>query len=396
MDLPVKASETAALAELIFTHAEGKSLNDELRNRLAGRAGLLQLSSFKPYFGSLARDPAHPSTYYLAVDGRNSQPLLLHIALATAPTSGIFPNPLLIGRMRAAGREIVVNSIPFASKDWENVSRYAEQVDSAFLPRPQGARPAIAVGNRHPEISLPITTLLLPTLKPQDSSSLASLRSLSPPASIRLCVIKLDQLLAHSKERPMHEEKITADRLTAFSDAVFAVIVTVMVLELKAPDEPAFSALWPLWPTAISYAVSYLFIVIIWINHHHLMRFVGSPTLGLIWMNFVHLFMVSLLPFATAWIARTKLASSPVVLYAALFVCVDIAYNVFEHQVLARADATTVSAHVRHMARRRSLIVLAGFTTAMLVALVAPRLGFGLICGALVLHLRPDVSVSGS
>ena len=194
----------------------------------------------------------------------------------------------------------------------------------------------------------------------------------------------------------MRQEKITAERLTAFSDAVFAVIVTVMVLELKAPDEPAFSALWPLWPTAISYAVSYLFIVIIWINHHHLMRFVGSPTLGLIWMNFVHLFMVSLLPFATAWIARTKLASSPVVLYAALFVCVDIAYNVFEREVLARADATHVSKRTRRMARRRSLIVLAGFTTAMLVALVAPRLGFGLICGALVLHLRPDVSVSRS
>lgn len=116
----------------------------------------------------------------------------------------------------------------------------------------------------------------------------------------------------------MREEKITADRLTAFSDAVFAVIVTVMVLELKAPDQPTFSALWPLWPTAISYAVSYLFIAIIWINHHHLMRFVGPPTLSLIWINFVHLFMVSLLPFATAWIARTKLASSSVVLYAGL------------------------------------------------------------------------------
>ena len=61
-------------------------------------------------------------------------------------------------------------------------------------------------------------------------------------------------------------QKITADRLIAFSDAVFAVIVTVMVLELRAPDESAFSALWPLWPTAISYAVSYLFIAIIWIN----------------------------------------------------------------------------------------------------------------------------------
>src|SRR3989441_4017557 len=150
----------------------------------------------------------------------------------------------------------------------------------------------------------------------------------------------------------MYEEKITAHRLAAFSDAVFAVIVTVMVLELSAPDEPEFSALWPLWPTAISYAVSYLFIAIIWINHHYLMRFVGTPTLRLIWINFVHLFMVSLLPFATAWIARTRLASSPVVFYAGLFVCVDIAYNVFERQVLTRADATPVSECTRRMPRR--------------------------------------------
>ena len=75
--------------------------------------------------------------------------MLLHIALASAPTSGIFHNALLIGRMRASGAEIVVNSIPFASTDRENVSRYAAQVDSAFLPRPQGARPAIAVGSNH-------------------------------------------------------------------------------------------------------------------------------------------------------------------------------------------------------------------------------------------------------
>ena len=191
-------------------------------------------------------------------------------------------------------------------------------------------------------------------------------------------------------QRPMREEMITADRVIAFSDAVFAVIVTVMVLELKAPDQPAFSALWPLWPTALSYAVSYLFIAIIWINHHHLMRFVGPPTPGLIWINFVHLFMVSLLPFATAWVARTRLASAPVVFYAGLFVCIDVAYNVFEHHVLSHADIAQVSADMRRMARRRSLFVLAGFTTAMLVALVAPRAGFGLVCAALILHLRPE------
>jgi len=77
-------------------------------------------------------------------------------------------------------------------------------------------------------------------------------------------------------------------------------------------------------------------------------------------------------------------------LYAGLFVCIDIAYNVFEREVLARADAALVSERTRHMARRRSLVVLAMFTTAMLVAFVAPRLGFGLICGALILHLRPE------
>jgi uncharacterized membrane protein len=188
----------------------------------------------------------------------------------------------------------------------------------------------------------------------------------------------------------MVEEESTAHRLAAYSDAVFAVIVTVMVLELRAPSQPAFAALWPLWPTAISYAVSYLFIAIIWINHHYLMRLVGPPSLGLIWINFVHLFLVSLLPFATAWIARTRLASSPVVFYAGLFVGIDVAYNLFEHQVLAHADATRLAQHTRRLARRRSLVVLAIFTSAMLAAFVAPTVGFALICGGLVFHLRPE------
>jgi len=190
------------------------------------------------------------------------------------------------------------------------------------------------------------------------------------------------------------EEKLSAERLTLFSDAVFAVIVTIMVLELKAPEEAAFSALWPLWPTAVSYVASYLFIAIIWINHHYLMRFVGAPTLGLIWINFIHLFTVSLLPFATAWVATTRLSSPAVVFYAGLFVCIDLAYNAFERYVLIHADAAQVSARMKSVARRRSLVVLGSFTIAMLVAIVAPRVGFGLICVALLLHLRPEVMSS--
>src|SRR5215471_5490571 len=188
----------------------------------------------------------------------------------------------------------------------------------------------------------------------------------------------------------MHEQKVsgvTAHRVAAFSDGV----ITVMVLELKAPDHSSFSDLWPLWPTVISYTVSYLFIAIIWINHHYLMWFVvGPPTLKLIWINFAHLFMVSFLPFATAWVARTQLASAPVAVYAALFVCVDIAYNVFEREVLGQVDAAQVSDRARRMARRRSLIVLAIFAAATLVAFVAPRFAFALVCGALLLHLRPE------
>jgi uncharacterized membrane protein len=189
----------------------------------------------------------------------------------------------------------------------------------------------------------------------------------------------------------MAEPRDTAERLAAYSDAVFAVIVTVMVLELRAPHEAAFLALWPLWPTAVSYAVSYLFIAIIWINHHYLMRLVDVPTLRLIWINFAHLFLVSLLPFATAWIAETELASAPLAFYAGLFVCIDVAYNVFEREVLARAHGALVSERTRRLARRRSLVVLAMFTAAVAVAFVTPRVSFGLICAALVLHLRPEV-----
>jgi uncharacterized membrane protein len=188
----------------------------------------------------------------------------------------------------------------------------------------------------------------------------------------------------------MREAMATAERLAAFSDAVIAVIMTIMVLELKAPDQPPFSALFPLWPTAISYAVSYLFIAIIWTNHHYLMQFVGPPTLRLIWINFAHLFLVSLVPFATAWIARTRLASAPVAVYTTLFVCVDLAYNVFEREILVRAEPSQVSDRARRTARRRSLAVLAIFGSAILVAFVAPRLAFVLVCAALILHVRPE------
>lgn len=157
-DLPLRTGEAAQLASLIFEHADGKPLNDELRNRLAGRAAQLKMESIRPYFGSLERDPIHNSIYHLAVDGLESRPLLMHAAPAAAPTSALFPKAFLIGRMQAAGsgrREIVINASPFGPGDSERILTFAEEVSRTFLPRPQGGRPAISVGGELVRANLP-------------------------------------------------------------------------------------------------------------------------------------------------------------------------------------------------------------------------------------------------
>jgi uncharacterized membrane protein len=105
-----------------------------------------------------------------------------------------------------------------------------------------------------------------------------------------------------------------SERLSAFSDAVSAVLITVLVLDLRPPELPTFKALLSLWPTWLSYAVSYLFIAIVWTNHHHLMRYATETTPRLMWFNFAHLFSVSLLPPSTAWMAVSELAPQPVAL----------------------------------------------------------------------------------
>jgi TMEM175 potassium channel family protein len=113
--------------------------------------------------------------------------------------------------------------------------------------------------------------------------------------------------------------RATPERLSTFSDGVFAVLITVLVLELRPPEIPTFNALLALWPTWLSYAVSYLFIAIVWTNHHYLMRYATEATSRLLWFNFAHLFSMSLLPLSTAWMAVSKLAPEPVAFYAAVF-----------------------------------------------------------------------------
>jgi len=137
-DLPLRPSEATEVARLVLDLASSKLLTDDIRHRIAVRVSALRLETLRPWFGSLAPDPLRAG-FYLAADGLDSVPLLLHLAPASAPTGSVFPKALLIGR---AGN-VVVNAIPFGLDDRANLETFVARVDPAFQPKAQGARSAI-------------------------------------------------------------------------------------------------------------------------------------------------------------------------------------------------------------------------------------------------------------
>jgi uncharacterized membrane protein len=181
--------------------------------------------------------------------------------------------------------------------------------------------------------------------------------------------------------------KITTERLNAFSDGVFAVLITVLVLELRPPAAPTYAALLALWPRWLSYAVSYLFIAIVWANHHYLMRYAKETTGRLLWFNFAHLFSMSLLPLSTAWMATSELAPQPVSFYAAVFFMVNVTYVALIWELKPARDAR---ADVQRVLRWRSLITLGLFGSAAILALWLPILGLAICISCLAVYLKPD------
>jgi uncharacterized membrane protein len=201
--------------------------------------------------------------------------------------------------------------------------------------------------------------------------------------------------------RSLREKGVTAvphvrrgpERLSAFSDGVlFAVLITVLVLELRPPELPTFKALLSLWPTWLSYAVSYLFIAIVWANHHHLMRYATEATPRLMWFNFVHLFSVSLLPLSTAWMAVSKLAPQPVAFYAAVFFLVNATYVALIWELIGRDPVKDVAPKERRIMRFRSITTLVIFAVAAIVALKYPLVGLGMCC---CVYLKPEAPGTG-
>lgn len=188
--------------------------------------------------------------------------------------------------------------------------------------------------------------------------------------------------MAHSKASP--------ERVAVFSDGVFAVLITVLVLDLRPPEFPTFMALLHLWPRWLSYAVSYVFIAIVWTNHHHLMRYATEATPRLMWYNFAHLFSVSLLPLSTAWMAVSELAPQPVAFYAAVFFLVNATYISLIWHLIGRAPIDDVSPKANRIMRIRAIVTLSLFGIAAVVALELPLVGLGICCCCLIVYLKPD------
>ncbi|WP_109127124.1 TMEM175 family protein [Dyella sp. C11] len=185
-----------------------------------------------------------------------------------------------------------------------------------------------------------------------------------------------------------------ADRLVFFGDAVFAIIITLLVLGLRPPDGEDWHALLGLWPSFVSYGVSYLFLAIVWVNHHHLFRHRPTPTSQLIWANFAHLFSVSFVPFTTIWIANTRLAPVPVAIYAFVFLLVNATYMMLCMEVLDRQHMHAIPGPVRRAMLRRSVLTLLAFLAAAVIALIYPIAGLVIVCFCLILYLRPEIAES--
>jgi uncharacterized membrane protein len=175
------------------------------------------------------------------------------------------------------------------------------------------------------------------------------------------------------------------ERLAAFSDGVIAVIITIMVLDLKPPRDASPGALLSLWPAFLSYVLSYIFVGIVWINHHHLLRYVERVEMSIIATNFLFLFFVSLIPFCTRYVAENRQSPFPNAVYAANFFVVTIAYILFERAIAAQYRERVGRPLQHSLAGWRNWVGLCCYALAIAAAYIRPGITLALIfCVALI------------
>jgi uncharacterized membrane protein len=178
-------------------------------------------------------------------------------------------------------------------------------------------------------------------------------------------------------------------RLEAFSDGVIAVIITIMVLEMKVPHGDRVKDLLPLMPTFLSYVLSFVYVGIYWNNHHHLLHACTAVSGAMLWANLHLLFWLSLLPFATGWMGENHFSAAPTVLYGVVLLMAAVAYYLLQQVIMRVGDQNSVlkEAIGRDWKGRTSVVF---YLLAILVALPSPRIADMMFVLTALLWLVPD------
>ena len=182
---------------------------------------------------------------------------------------------------------------------------------------------------------------------------------------------------------------MTTVRMEAFSDGVIAIIITVMVLEMRAPRGTDITALRPLIPVFLSYLLSFVFLGIYWSNHHHLLQVAEHVNGSVLWANLHLLFWLSLTPFVTNWMGENQFAAWPVALYGLVMLCAAIAYFILVRTLMSLHGRQSIlaSALGRDFKGKISIVI---YVVAIPLAFVRSWLACGLYVFVAIMWLVPD------
>jgi uncharacterized membrane protein len=178
-------------------------------------------------------------------------------------------------------------------------------------------------------------------------------------------------------------------RLEAFSDGVIAILITIMVLELKLPVDASVAALGNIVPTLVTYALSFVFVGIYWNNHHHMLHATTRVNGAVLWANLHLLFWLSLIPFATRWVGETRGGAVPMAAYGVVLLCCGIAYTILQAAIihLEGPDSTLARAVTNDVKGKMSIVC---YVAAIGLAFVNPVISGALYVSVALMWLVPD------
>lgn len=182
---------------------------------------------------------------------------------------------------------------------------------------------------------------------------------------------------------------MTKNRLEAFSDGVLAIIITIMVLELKVPHTPDIAALQPLIPVFLSYVLSFIYLGIYWNNHHHLLHTAKHVNGGILWANLHLLFWLSLFPFVTGWMGENHFEQIPTLIYGTILLLAAIAYYILQSLIVKTEgkDSLLVKAIGKDIKGKVSPIL---YSTAILSVFINPWIAQAIYVLVALIWLAPD------